>query len=434
MIRNGSKLLFGGLMLATSSSMSSGQPPALPRTDCAAVDRSFEAIGAEIAGLQRQVEPLRARSAAATAGALAEREARLAELAFEQDCVRTDLDPDPVRGPGQPPPSWITVSTYYATNRRPAGSQGAVTSYGGQRDAATLRFGRTSVSIPTRRQPGDLALPLNLWLFEMPADPSRHFIIKSVTPLSAHAAVNEMRQRVSQLSRKSVLVFVHGYNVPFEAAALRTAQLAHDLNFPGLPVFFSWPSQGKAAAYAQDEEMSELSLVAFNRLLDWVNTLGSSEVYIVAHSMGNRVVTRALRERLAQHRPMPSGLKGLLLAAPDINADIFREQLAPALAGLSGVSRTIYSSSGDAALRASSFVHNFKRVGEARNGVLVFNGFDSVDASAAAPVRRGYGHSYVVDSPKVIRDMQALMTLRLPPARRGLARKGNPPAVHWAIR
>jgi len=238
---------------------------------------------------------------------------------------------------------------------------------------------------------------------------------------------------MGQLSRKSLLIFVHGYNVSFNDAALRTAQLSHDLNFPGLPMFFSWPSAARTAAYPRDEEMSELSLDAFDRFLDQIGTLGASEIYIVAHSMGNRVVTRTIARRLANHKAMPANLKGLLLAAPDINADIFREQIAPGLAALSGTSRTIYASNNDVALRASSALHDFPRVGLTRPQVQLFSGFETVDATSAAPMRRGYGHSYVTDSPRVIRDMQALIFLKRAAQARGLVRMGTAGSPYWAI-
>ena len=41
---------------------------------------------------------------------------------------------------------------------------------------------------------------------------------------------------------KQVFVFVHGFNVSFENALRRTAQIAYDLNFDGAPFLFSWPS------------------------------------------------------------------------------------------------------------------------------------------------------------------------------------------------
>ena len=45
------------------------------------------------------------------------------------------------------------------------------------------------------------------------------------------------------------MVFIHGFNVPFEDAIYRTAQLAHDLDFDGAPILYSWPSRGTMLGY-----------------------------------------------------------------------------------------------------------------------------------------------------------------------------------------
>lgn len=413
-----------------AASLAPGQPASPDRDVCAGVTESYETFEQRIATAKTKLLDLEARKA--PEGELDNARANVADLIFRQECVRPDMQPDPIRGPAAQP-QWVTLTTYYGTNRQSGPPANGLASYGAERNASGPSFGRVVVSIPTVRRPGELNLPLNLWLFELPADPAKHFIIKSVVPMSGDAALSEMRSRMGPLSRKSLLIFVHGYNVSFNDAALRTAQLSHDLNFPGLPMFFSWPSAARTAAYPRDEEMSELSLDAFDRFLDQIGTLGASEIYIVAHSMGNRVVTRTIARRLANHKAMPANLKGLLLAAPDINADIFREQIAPGLAALSGTSRTIYASNNDVALRASSALHDFPRVGLTRPQVQLFSGFETVDATTAAPMRRGYGHSYVTDSPRVIRDMQALIFLKRAAQARGLTRKGTAAAPYWAI-
>src|SRR5205823_2642013 len=55
------------------------------------------------------------------------------------------------------------------------------------------------------------------------------------------------------------LVFLHGYNVDFEEAAIRAAQIGFDLKVPGVTAFFSWPSCGTAAGYPADEACIEAS-------------------------------------------------------------------------------------------------------------------------------------------------------------------------------
>ena len=54
--------------------------------------------------------------------------------------------------------------------------------------------------------------------------------------------------------RPEVFVFVHGYNVTFEGAAQRTAQIAYDLKFSGAPIFYSWPSQARTLEYTVDDQ------------------------------------------------------------------------------------------------------------------------------------------------------------------------------------
>jgi esterase/lipase superfamily enzyme len=45
---------------------------------------------------------------------------------------------------------------------------------------------------------------------------------------------------------------VHGFNVSFENALRRTAQIAYDLDFDGAPFLFSWPSRDSLLSYASD--------------------------------------------------------------------------------------------------------------------------------------------------------------------------------------
>src|SRR5262249_8546169 len=161
------------------------------------------------------------------------------DLLFTLECFRTDLTQDPAHTRSEETRRWVEVTAYYATNRNVTTSALATERYGAESVGVT-EYGRLTVSIPTVRRPGEIPLP-SVWKFEARPDPSRHFILKSVTPLTVGGARQEMADTLSR-GKRSVLVFVHGYNVAFADAALRTAQLAHDLAFPGVPIFFSWPS------------------------------------------------------------------------------------------------------------------------------------------------------------------------------------------------
>jgi len=362
----------------------------------------------------------------------------LIELTFALECYRRDLQDDPVlitdterpapptRGKGsggQRRSTWTAITTYYATNREWTGKE----NYGSNR-TQKLEYGRAEVSIPTSRQPGELPLPI-LWKLELKPDPNKHFILKNVEPLKGNAVRSELSSVLGSTDTKSVLLFVHGYNTSFADVALRTAQLAHDLSFRGLPMFFSWPSAGSIRGYFRDEEMAQLSEPAFNQVLEDIAALGATDVYLIAHSLGNRLVTNVLKQRTK--RPSPK-IGELLLAAPDINEEIFREQIVPALATMQNTRRTIYASSNDVALKAAKIAHDFRRVGDANGGVLTFAGYDTVDMSQAAPIVRAYGHSYVMDSPRVLNDIADTFIRRKPIGERGLVQ--NPPNTFWSLR
>lgn len=86
------------------------------------------------------------------------------------------------------------------------------------------------------------------------------------------------------------LVFIHDFNVKFDAAVRRTAQIAYDLHFEGTPILYSWPSEGKLSSYWIDEDNARQSATRFHAFLPMVLTeVGARTVHVIAHSIGNRV-------------------------------------------------------------------------------------------------------------------------------------------------
>jgi hypothetical protein len=90
-----------------------------------------------------------------------------------------------------------------------------------------------------------------------------------------------------------------------------------------------------------------------------------------------------------------------------------------------------YASSRDLALAASKVVHGFQRVGETSGGILTFPQFDTIDASQAAPLVRAFGHSYVLDSLKVLNDVEDVVVWRRALSERTLSKFGAPPRVYY---
>ena len=128
------------------------------------------------------------------------------------------------------------------------------------------------------------------------------------------------------------MIFIHGYNVSFEDAARRTGQMAYDLGFDGAPVFYSWPSQGDVARYTVDENNIEWStphLQAF--LTDFLQKTEAAKVYLIGHSMGNRGLARAVAGLIDSQPELAGASAEIILTAPDIDADVFQQEIAPRL-------------------------------------------------------------------------------------------------------
>ena len=330
------------------------------------------------------------------------------------DGIGAEDPPSPPPPPISKPPAlehskFSIVRIFYATDRKPGNTALPATFYSGLRGGDELQFGTCEVSIPFVHQEGELEAP-SWFRLEFRPDPVRHVILKNVTPESKNQFLDAVRQHVADSPSKDAFVFVHGFNVTFEDAARRTAQIAFDLRFRGAPVMYSWPSRGEIGAYAADEATVDSSARHLRGFLEeFHKQSGATTIHLIAHSMGGRVLTSAL-ETLAMQRNLPK-FKQVVLAAPDIDADSFR-QLAAAL-GPAAERITLYASSKDKALAASKVVHREPRAGDTEFGVLVVNGVDTIDASLTDT--EFLGHSYF-DS--ILFDLRSLFGKGLPPAQR----------------
>src|ERR1700730_4102377 len=217
-----------------------------------------------------------------------------------------------------------------------------------------------------------------------------------------------------------VLLFVHGFNVQFYEAAISTARLATSMQLPLVPVFYSWPSQGAVKGYWRDEDTVSTSVVRFTPFLSRLLSGPADEVVIVCHSMGARVVTRALGE-LARNNTNLTALKKVVYAAAALDAEEFTSQL-PSLRRIPNVGITLYAASDDLALRLSKFIHQFRRLGESDGGVYLAAGVDTIDASSTTSMFHAVGHSYIVGSPALAADISDWVSQDLPPTVRGLQR------------
>jgi len=130
--------------------------------------------------------------------------------------------------------------------------------------------------------------------------------------------------------RKTVGIFVHGYNTNFPEALFRLAQLTVDNPDPvSHTLLFSWPSDGALSGYVADKDGATFSrdqLAALLKNLTSDQRLG--DIDIAAHSMGCWLTMESLRQlRLSGQSKVLSRLGSVILAAPDIDLDVFQSQV-----------------------------------------------------------------------------------------------------------
>lgn len=307
-----------------------------------------------------------------------------------------------------PPPKsqeqFTVVKTFYATDRNNTGSSSPEDMFGG--DRAELSYGEANITIPKGHVPGEIESP-SIWKLEFSEDPAKHVTVSSLKPLEKATFFQTLQASVGDGKGSNAFVFVHGYNVSFISAAKRTAQIAYDLKFNGAPVFYSWPSQASTSGYTVDEvniQWAEANIKNF--LSDFFDQSGADNIYLVAHSMGNRGLTRALATLIREKPEINNRLREIILAAPDIDAEVFRRDIAPALAK-AGKPITLYASSEDLALAASKQVHKHPRAGDAGESLVLVKGVETIDATGVDTSL--LGHSYFAETSPVLADLLGII-------------------------
>jgi esterase/lipase superfamily enzyme len=157
-----------------------------------------------------------------------------------------------------------------------------------------------------------------------------------------------------------------------------------------------------------DETNVEWAQPHLVQLLDeLLDRTSARQIYLVAHSMGGRILTRALTTLAADRQAHNVRAIGeLVLVAPDIDADVFRQDIAPRLAR-TGVHVTLYASSADRALMASKAFHGYARAGDSGEGLVIVPGVETIDASEASAGL--LGHSYFAEDRRIMEDIFAIL-------------------------
>jgi esterase/lipase superfamily enzyme len=337
-------------------------------------------------------------------------------------------DPPNRLTPTVPDTSNITVNVYYATDRAQKIKLEKI-SYSNSR--GDLSYGMCKVNIPMNKEKGDVPRP-TWWKLEFKENLNKHVVLLEIEPVNVDAYFTSISSKVASSPDRDIFVFIHGYNVSFESGVMRAAQIAFDLGFKGVPITYSWPSRGSLGGYFSDEDNVQYSVGNIISFLKSVrDRTGAIKIHLIAHSMGNRALTRALIELQNENFYNSFVFNQIILAAPDIDADIFLRDIAPRITNCS--SRiTLYASSQDKALAMSRNLRgNTNRAGESGDHIICYTGIDTIDASRVEG--NFWGHSYFADSEPLLHDMYMLITHGHPPGKRNLTEVNSLGKVYWKL-
>lgn len=326
---------------------------------------------------------------------------------------------------------WLKL--FFATNRRATGQAATDQAFSGERADAVTR-GTVEVSVQRQKAMKDLDRTPAVLRFDGVTDLQGFAAAGRFTVLERDAWEAELRRRAARFEKPGVLLFIHGYNVSFVDAARRAAQLSYDLAFPGPTVFFAWPSDASLTGYLKDGRDAENSWGAAAEVLAQLTGLDKGvPVYVVAHSMGNRVMLGGLSRLLDEHPERRRAVASVVMAAADVDQESFRLNWSRKLLNV-GVPFTLYASDRDRALQSSELLQGGARLGSGGKALVDIPWLEAVDASSATQEMFGLNHSYFGDKSAVLSDLFYVVRARMPADKRPhLKRLGAAAGWQWRL-
>ena len=246
-------------------------------------------------------------------------------------------------------------------------------------------------------------------------------------------------QQLALTPRKEVFIFVHGFHNDFNDAAFAMGELWHFLGRIGVPIIYTWPAGYPGLfGYTYDRESSEFTIYHLRQVLELMASFPEVEkINLIGHSRGTDVVVSAVRELSIEARAKGLSprkfykLHNLMLAAPDLDAQVAAQRLIGDHVAWSADRVTIYTSPADRAigwsrklfaspkgrignLDPSSMTEQTKLVLDGGNANIAFINFDaSADKSDSGA--DSFGHSYFRNAPTVSSDVILMLRDNLDP-------------------
>jgi esterase/lipase superfamily enzyme len=201
----------------------------------------------------------------------------------------------------------VTVITATDRQRDPAGI-----GYTARR-SPRLQFERFTLAMPPGRKELGKAQP------QMPASFAQTY------PIAKRETLTSKDINIAD----DALIYVHGYNYSFQESLFQLAEVVADGELREVPLLFSWPSEGSLTGYVADKDAATYARDDLVELLGHLKSRRSNEnITLFGHSMGAWLVVEVLRQlKLSRHDDALRRINQVVLAAPDIDIDLFKRQI-----------------------------------------------------------------------------------------------------------
>jgi esterase/lipase superfamily enzyme len=332
----------------------------------------------------------------------------------------------------------------FLTDRAPGDGDAAYTAERSRSIAfgsTTITFGE-GVTLGATTELGRFP-PIPYVLTETPGGMRRAPAVLAAHTQAKQRLQGEIAGRLAIAPRKEMVLFVHGYHVTFEDAAMTMGEMCHFLGREFVCGIFTWPAGGDRGAlfgYDVDRESAEYAVEDLVKLIRIIAaTPGLERIHFIAHSRGTDTLASALSVLSAEaygRRSSPAQefhIGNVVLVAPDLDGDvavtkIFKVFSDPDLPfggepqpdtiipPAPGLKLTLYVSRGDKALATSGWLFgSIARLGRidatmfTPDQIELIGNLGAVDIIEVRGSTDFFGHSYFVSNPKVSADIIAML-------------------------